>query len=79
MAHTPTPVATEYNRQSIYLTMLDEQLERRRLDHGRAFLSPGEDAWLQAHGMRHIHRYADIGQFVETDRAPAGPRARMNN
>lgn len=73
MAHRSITAATGQIRRATYLTILNEQLERRRRDHGHAFLTPTEDAWLQAQGLRQTGRYADLEQFGDI---PRGRRTR---
>lgn len=57
-AETGTPLLCQ--RQSVYPALLNEQLETRAREHGHAYVTPREAAWLRANGLhqpRHtIHR-----------------------
>ena len=58
-------------RPSIYMAMLNEQLEARAREHGHAYVTPREAAWLEVNDLRQpghtIHRFSTM----EEDRSDA--------
>jgi len=42
---------TDWREQSAYVTILLEQLEIRKREHGEAYVTPSEETWLRAHGI----------------------------
>src|SRR5690606_35473001 len=53
---------TDWREQSVFLTILTEQLEIRKREHGYAYVTPSEEAWLRAHGMELTDRHAIVGR-----------------
>lgn len=68
-ASRKTPLLHE--RPSVYLAMLHEQLETRAREHGHAYVTPREGAWLKANNLRQpghtIYRFSTM----EEDRSDA--------
>jgi hypothetical protein len=65
---------TDWREQSVFLTILTEQLEIRKREHGHAYVTPSEESWLRAHGMELTDRYAIVrrnGKPATTRRAGA--------
>ena len=65
------------DRPSVYLALLNEQLETRAREHGHAYVTPREAAWLRANGLRQPehtkHRYSTVDEDVSN-----GAIARMD-
>lgn len=73
----PRPQATMSRfpvERPIFLALLHEQLECRAREHGHAWVTPREAAWLEAHDLRQpghtIYRYSTLDRDV-SDRALA--------
>jgi hypothetical protein len=58
----PEHVVIEY--PSTYLTILKEQLEIRAREHGEAWLTPQEAAWIRANGLNLLDRYPVMGKTL---------------
>lgn len=70
MSHPSPSLPTRPDLDALYVTILNEELERRQRDHGHAFLTPADEAWLKAHGLRRTQRYADLGPLSDSARQP---------
>jgi hypothetical protein len=58
-ATEPTHVVPEH--PSTYLAILNEQLEIRVREHGQAWVTPQEDAWIRANDLKLRNPYTIRG------------------
>lgn len=61
MANATHQTQVVIKRPSTYLTILNEQLEIRAREHGEAWATPEEDAWVRANDVELRHRYSVLG------------------
>ena len=66
--HTPLPFR---ERRSVYLAMLNEQLEIRAREYGHAYVTPHEAAWLEANELHQPRQTTHRFSRMETDRSDA--------
>lgn len=66
--------------RSVFVAMLHEQLECRAREHGHAYVTPREAAWLETQNLTQpghtIHRYSTFDED-RSDRALARRSSRM--